>query len=211
MAPGQLARKLLGPAFPIVGGAYRRFFVDMERVADWITVELGDAQRILDIGGGDGFFASLLLDRMPDLEVTLTDLSASVGTFIPDRNRARIKCLPSTDHCAVDGAFDALILTDVIHHVPSRERRAFLESVADTARRVGARSILVKDIEPEGVRARLAVWTDHHITGDKNVEPAPMRTLEFPGFRRLSDAMIDHPNYCAHFTHAEATLLRSRT
>jgi SAM-dependent methyltransferase len=204
MAPGQIARRILGPVFPAVGSAYRRIFVNMNLVADWIGAELGDARRVLDIGGGDGIVASMLIDRIPDLSVTISDLSPSVGSFIAERNRARVVCLPATDHTAVQGRFDALTLSDVIHHVPVAARRLFLDDVVRTARRVGATSIIVKDIEPVGFRARLAVWTDHHITGDQDVEPAPLGAVEFQGFRRVSASLVDPPNYCAHFKDGDA-------
>ncbi len=199
MTPGRFARRLLGPAFPAVGAVYRRVFVDMEKVADWIASELQEARRVLDIGGGDGFVVNLVLDRLPDLQVTMTDLSPSIGSFISPSNRSRVDLRAGTDHAAISEAHDAVMLTDVLHHVPAGERAEFLSAVAGTADRVRARSILFKDIEPSGVRAKLSVWADHHITGDRHVSPAPMAGVAFPGFVQATAAMIDHPNYCLRF------------
>jgi 16S rRNA G527 N7-methylase RsmG len=82
MTPGNLARRLLGPAFRPVGEAYRRIFVDMDKVADWMADRLPRSARVLDVGGGDGYVANLLLARRADIRVTLIDPSQEIGSFI---------------------------------------------------------------------------------------------------------------------------------
>ncbi|HTI67146.1 MAG TPA: hypothetical protein VL460_06325 [Caulobacteraceae bacterium] len=65
MTPGQLARKALGPAFQPVGEAYRRVFVDMDKVTDWMIGHIPAGAHVLDVGGGDGYVVGQLLAKRP--------------------------------------------------------------------------------------------------------------------------------------------------
>ena len=56
-------------SFPIVGDRYRRFFVDLDRVASYVP-PLPPGSRVLDVGGGEGQFIDHVLARQPELEVT---------------------------------------------------------------------------------------------------------------------------------------------
>ena len=78
-SPGQIARKLLGPAFKPVGEVYRRLFVNLERIVDVLERELPREATVLDIGGGDGALIDRLLFRRPDVKVTMCDIAPAIG------------------------------------------------------------------------------------------------------------------------------------
>lgn len=197
--PGQIARAILGPAFEPVGRAYRRFFVDMPKIADWMAARLPSNANVLDVGGGDGFVVDLLLSRKPYIRVTMTDIASEIGSFITPANRCRVTILSRTRASEVQGNFDAITLADVIHHVPLAIREAFFADIANAAEKTGVKTILIKDVHPSGVRAKLGLWADRYITGDKAVVLAREGDIKIPGFRRAETAMPDFPNYCIRF------------
>ncbi|MGH7017738.1 MAG: methyltransferase domain-containing protein, partial [Caulobacteraceae bacterium] len=148
MTPGRAARRLLGPVFPLAGGLYRRVFVDMRRVAEFIAARLPKTARVLDVGGGDGLLADLLLDAREDITVAILDLAAEVGGFVRQRHLPRTQFLPRTAIDEVQGRFDAMIMADVLHHVELIQRAGFLTDAATAAARTGCGTIFVKDIQP---------------------------------------------------------------
>ena len=200
LAPGQIARRALGRHFQPIGEVYRRVFVHLDRVADFLVDELPHGATILDIGGGDGALVNRLLDKRPDLTVTMCDLAPEIGAFLSDENRAKVKHLPATAFYDVAGSFDAVTICDVVHHVPADQREPFFRSLAESCRAWGCRRIILKDMEPRGWRAWLALFADRHITGDKHVVPfsrsdfARLARQYFPGAKRAS-TVPDWPNY----------------
>jgi len=197
--PGQIARRVLGPVFPVFGEAYRRAFVDIDKVADWMAARLPQGARVLDVGGGDGFVMNAVLARRADIHVTMTDLAPKIGGVIAPAHRARVELRPAISAEAVDGAFDVLTLSDVVHHVPVTARPAFFAALSAAAVRTGCRSVLIKDIQPRGLRAKLAELGDHYITGDRQVRQLPPEAIVIPGFESAEVAMPDFPNYCVAF------------
>lgn len=81
---------------------------------------LAGAQRILDVGSGDAWFASLVADANPEAEVVCWDLGYENGKPAPRDRMAYTSTKP-------EGTFDALILLDVAEHVP--DDRSFLRDV----------------------------------------------------------------------------------
>ena len=204
MSPGQLARRLLGSHFQIAGELYRRIFVDMDKVTDGMIRHIPQGAHVLDVGGGDGYVVDLLLTKRPDIRVTMTDIAPEIGSFIRPANRDRVILKPGTDAAEVEGAFDVITLADVVHHVPAPARPGFFAMLASVAARTGARTVLVKDVEPGGLRALLALWGDLYITCDKNVAFLPADRVEIPGFEKRETAMPDFPNYLLTFEERRA-------
>jgi hypothetical protein len=86
-------------------------------------------------------------------------------------------------------------LVDVAHHISLQIRPQFFASLAATAGRIGCRSIVIKDILPGGLRAKLAIWSDWYITGDRDVRLLGPGDFDLPGFELSERAMPDFPNY----------------
>ena len=199
MSPGHIVRKILGPAFKPIGEIYRRIFVDMAKVADWFAGHLPPNARVLDIGGGDGYMVNMLLERRPDIAVTMTDIASQIGSFIEARHLPRVKLLAGTDADLVEGGFDVITLADVVHHVPVSRREGFFAMLRGVADRTGAKSILIKDIRPGSFRATLSLLSDIYITRDTGVSLVAETDIGIPGFRQTDRAMPDFPNYCIAF------------
>jgi hypothetical protein len=204
-APGQIARRILGKYFEPFGNAYRRIFVDLDRVVEFYDREVPEKSRILDVGGGDGAVIERLLDRRPDLLVTMTDLAENIGQFISERNRPRVNLLPKTSIEEMSGQFDIVMISDVLHHVPPESRGQFFAVLASACERLDSKKLIFKDVEPKGVRSFLALLADRYITGDRHVS-FPSRKdfgmfaeLHFPHASRKSH-VPDWPNYCEVLT-----------
>lgn len=195
MTPGQITRRVLGPAFGPVSEVYRRIFVNMPTVAAEIAKHIPPGAQTLDIGGGDGYLANLLLIQRPDIRVTITDLSANIGGLISQANESRCMLLPKTGIRDVKGRFDAIILSDVLHHIPVHERAAFCTTLC----RVDTNIIIVKEFAPGGFRSKLGLWADHYISGERQVRFIAANDLTLPGFARAHYAIPDAPNYVVVF------------
>lgn len=201
MSPGQIARRLLGRRFKPLGNAYRRIFVNLDTIARTFSDLLPQRSRILDIGGGDGALVERLLNLRPDLDVTMCDVAPSIGSFLSDKNRAKVRLLSATEFASVTGTFDFVTISDVVHHVPVRQRNQFFAELAASCEQWGCTNLIMKDIEPGRFRSWLSVMADRYITGDRHValisEAAFARMISghFPHARRVP-SMPDPPNYC---------------
>lgn len=85
--------------------------------------------RILELGAGGGFFAAEL-DRRGFRDLTLSDFTATTLAALRERMpTARLVCADAARLPFRDAAFDIIISTDVIEHIPEAE-----EHIADVAR-----------------------------------------------------------------------------
>lgn len=112
---------------------------------------------VLDVGSGDGRIAAALMELRPDLRVEGTDVLVRPDAVLPtvpfDGRR-----LPFGD-----GARDAVVLVDVVHHAESP--RALLAEAARVARSV----VVLKDHELRGLAAastlRFMDWVGNRAHG----------------------------------------------
>ena len=213
MAPGPAIRRLLGPHLARAAGRrYRAVFVDLDKLADALALMIPRDAHLLDIGGGDGEPLNHLLARRPDIRVTTIDTAPVVGQWIDARFEGRVIRMPGTslmEYLAKDMvAPQAVLMADVMHHVPPGSRPALVRSLGRLFERTPSLKIIIKDIEPGTWRAWLACWTDHYITGDRGVIPISqgelMRlfTSELGTLRCEHSPLLveDSPNYAVAFS-----------
>lgn len=174
MALGSLIRRLLGPRLARrVGTYYRAIYVDLATEAAALAAAIPRDAHLLDVGGGDGQPLNHLLSIRPDLTITTLDIAPTVGQWIDARYECQVKRLPRTtlaDFVAGDLARpDAILIADVMHHVPEAARHGFLYSIKVLLERTPAMRVIVKDVEPGHWRSLLGFWSDRYITGDRGV------------------------------------------
>jgi hypothetical protein len=208
MALGPTIRHLLGARLSRCAGHwYRAIYVDLAKVAAALAAAIPKDVHLLDIGGGDGEPLNYLLALRPDLRVTTIDPRPVVGQWIDARFDGQVTRLASTglaEYLASGRADpDAILISDVLHHVPEAARAGFLDSVRTLLERVPRLRIIVKDVEPGSWRALLGFWSDRYITGDKDVSLISRENLA----RLFDEALgplhreetnlfeIDKPNY----------------
>jgi len=162
----------MGSRFGLLGEPYRAIFVDLDGIVAEIARALPVGARCLDVGGGDGAVANRLLRLRIDVHITIIDPAPNLGGFIDPNFVDRTQMRPGValaDMAAAAEPFDVVMLNDVVHHVPHAVRPAFFADLARLCRRAGCRRLLIKDVEPGSLRARLGLWSDLYIAGDRHV------------------------------------------
>jgi len=199
----RLARRL--------GRWYRAIFVDLAREAAALATLIPPNAHLLDIGGGDGEPLNHLLALRRDLRVTTLDPGPVVGQWIDGRFDAQVVRLPATSLADYLDAGrpepDAILIADVLHHIPETARPRFLHSLRVLLERAPQLRIIVKDVEPGSWRALLGYWSDRYVTGDAHVSPISRARLEqllqeALGPLRHQDTDLfaaDKPNYAIAF------------
>ncbi len=171
MKIGNLARKTLGKKFfKKLAHYYRAFFFDIEAFVNTLPC-LKSAKNILEIGGGDGAIAERILSNYPQAKVVMVDIAESIGSFINESYLSRTKLIPS---CTFENYLssadfthpDIVLISDVIHHIPASQRRSFLARLIPLLN--CGTTLIVKEVQPEGIRARLSLIADKYISGDMN-------------------------------------------
>jgi hypothetical protein len=212
MALGPAIRRLLGVNLARRAGRwYRAIYVDLDKVAVAVAAVIPRNAHLLDIGGGDGQPLNHLLALRPDLKITTLDPAPVVGQWIEARYRSQVTRLPGTSlaEYVASGRMDpdAILIADVLHHIPQTARESFLNSVRALLERVPRLQIIVKDVEPGSWRALLGYWSDRYITGDRNVSPISREKVvqlfeKTLGLLQRDDTnliKIDKPNYAIVF------------
>ena len=209
---GPAIRRLLGPGHArSVGRLYREIFVDLGKVAAALSEVLPAHAHVLDVGGGDGEPLNYLLAAREDLSVTTLDPAPVVGQWIEDRFACRVLRLGATtlsDYIASGrSAPDAVLIADVMHHIPIAARRDLMRSVGTLLDRAPSMRIIVKDVEPGHWRSLLGYCSDRYVSGDRNVSLVSRADLgrlvkETLGALRHVDTPLfhtDRPNYAVAF------------
>lgn len=160
---------MLGPVEGPISSAYRSMFINVGDLGKAMTaVPFGS--RVLEVGVGDGMIASQIIGRRPDATVLGIDLAGNPGSlFAGDHLRVEFRSISTSElRSEKTGTFDAIIIADVLHHVPPAIRPALL---ADVSALLGDDGVLMMK-EPVVVRSpgpRMGSPFDTHITGDRNV------------------------------------------
>jgi 2-polyprenyl-3-methyl-5-hydroxy-6-metoxy-1,4-benzoquinol methylase len=166
MSIGALVRRSFGPYEHAISSAWRRMFVDLDAFADQIR-GWTDATRILEIGCGEGAVTERLVKRFPTARILAIDVAPHVGRlFRADASHVEFRRAYAEDVVAEQpGAFDLVILADVIHHVPLALRKPLLESAR---RGLAAEGRMVfKDWARHRTVAHVACHlADRYLTGD---------------------------------------------
>jgi SAM-dependent methyltransferase len=135
----------------------RRVRVLAEHLLPW----LASGARVLDVGAGDGALAARLAARRPDLSLHCVDVQVRPTSLFP------IQLFDGAKLPFSDGAFDAVVLADVLHHTVEPLR--LLEEV----RRVTRGRILLKDHALDGAFAGITLRFMDWIGNARHGVPLP--------------------------------------
>ena len=169
MSIGPSVRRMLGPIEAPISSAYRSMFINIGELGKAIdAVPFGS--RVLEVGVGDGMIASQIVERRPDASVLGIDLAQNPGSlFEGDRTRAEFRTISTSDLLAEQPTpFDAIVIADVLHHVPPSLRTGLLDDVATLLSDDGV--LLVKEtVVSRSPGYWMGRFSDRWITGDRNV------------------------------------------
>lgn len=167
MRPGPVIRRLFGPYEHGVAEAYRRIFVDLDDLARITRAWVPDARRILEVGCGEGAMTERIVTAYPSAHVTGIDISSDVGRLYrgPKHSATFREETIETLATREPGAYDLVILADVMHHVPHPARKSLLASIHQALATSG--SLVFKDWT---VSNHVIHWlcdsSDRYLTGD---------------------------------------------
>ncbi|HEX6871914.1 MAG TPA: class I SAM-dependent methyltransferase [Micromonosporaceae bacterium] len=192
---GTRVRHRLGRLEVPAARLYRGIFVDLAALADHLARRL-PAARILEIGCGDGAFATELARVYPDASYLGIDIAPTAGRlFRGDAGRARFEVLTAAELAQRrPEPFDLVCFVDVLHHVPTGLRTEVLAAAAALTAPGG--HLVVKEHDRDGtLPCRIVVAADRYVTGDKGV--CFMSTVELtrllgalPGFGPIRRAGV---------------------
>ena len=166
MAIGPRFRALLGPLERPVANLYRAFFFNVgqlaRRVRDWTP-----AERILEVGCGEGALVEKLCEVYPEASITGIDITPRLGRLFGGvRERVTFTQQTIREFAAANPAsVDLILICDVMHHVSWASHEEFLVDARRAVRSGGW--LVLKDWERRTNLAHLLVYlSDKYISGD---------------------------------------------
>jgi 2-polyprenyl-6-hydroxyphenyl methylase/3-demethylubiquinone-9 3-methyltransferase len=168
MGIGPVIRGMLGRYERPVSEAYRGAFFSIDAMIDHMRRWRPTAQRILEVGCGEGAMTERLRDAYPDAEITAIDITPRVGRmYAGSKDRVRfLQCDVQSIAASQPGHFDLVVLVDVLHHVPIALRDGLLDAIRQTLAPGGA--FMFKEWERTNTLIhRICYATDRWITGDR--------------------------------------------
>ena len=152
-----------------MSSAYRSLFVDIGALGDSIDA-ISFGPRVLEVGVGDGMVASEIISRRSDATVLGIDLASNLGGLVEgDRDRVTFRTISTSDLLnEVPAPFDAIVISDVLHHVPQMDRGRLLSDVDALLADDGV--LIVKEtVVTKSPGFWLGKFSDRWISGDRNV------------------------------------------
>lgn len=131
MAIGAAVRRRFGRHERWISEVYRSIFIDIDRFVDRLKTWVPNAQRILEVGCGEGAVTERLVAAYPDARITGIDIAAHVGRlYAGPADRVRFIEITVQDLAKTQaGSYDLIVLADVLHHVPLAMRDELLLAI----------------------------------------------------------------------------------
>ncbi|HVW70381.1 MAG TPA: class I SAM-dependent methyltransferase [Steroidobacteraceae bacterium] len=168
MGIGRRVRRMFGKHERTVSDAWRSAFVDLEEFTSEVKARVKSADSILEIGCGDGAVMERLAAAFPHARLTGIDICASPGRlFRGDSHRVRFLQASAAELLAREpSSYGLVMIADVIHHVPPRDRIPLLQSALGLAARGG--TIVFKEwLREPSVICLANFLIERIITGDR--------------------------------------------
>jgi len=167
MRPEPAIRRLFGPYEHWVSETYRRIFIDLDDFAELLRNWVPQAQRILEVGCGEGAMTERIAKIYPQAHVTAIDITPKVGRLFRGPTSNVTFSQETVENVAVrePGSFDLVVLSDVLHHVPPAARESLMNAIAQAMTPGG--SLVFKDwVISSSPIHWLCDTSDRYLTGD---------------------------------------------
>ena len=165
---GPFVRGLFGPFEPQIAGAYRSIYIDIDALVALIARWRPSAERILEVGCGEGAVTEKLCAAYPRSTITAIDVTARLGRLFRGKTE-RVRFVRSTVQeigAREPASYDLVVLSDVLHHVPREQRRGLLDAVRSCTAPQGA--LVFKDWQHNRSPIHwLCHASDRWLTGDR--------------------------------------------
>lgn len=168
MPIGRTIRNLLGPLDRPIAELYRSFFMSVPRFMDRVRRVKPTADAILEIGCGEGAICERLARQYPTSQILGIDLTPRTGRLYRGPvGRVTFRVVAAEEVANQHaGEFDLIILGDVMHHVPPKDRVELLRQADRLLRADGV--FILKDWEPIPNLGNLASHiSDRYVSGEE--------------------------------------------
>jgi 2-polyprenyl-6-hydroxyphenyl methylase/3-demethylubiquinone-9 3-methyltransferase len=158
---------LFGPYEHAVAETYRRIFVDLDEFAELMCAWVPQAQKILEVGCGEGAMTERIVRAYPTATVTAIDISPNAGRLYRGQTSSVTFSQETVEDvaCREPASFDLVVLADVIHHVPRDARQSLLSAIKQAMAANGC--LIFKDWVASAAPIHwLCVMSDRYLTGD---------------------------------------------
>lgn len=168
MSAGAAIRRLCGPYEHRIASLYRNLYFDLDRCVEVVSDWSPAPSRILEVGCGEGAMTEALARAFPQSAITAIDITPRLGRlYRGERDRVRFLQTGVGELAEREpGAFDLVILADVLHHVPLAERSSLLEAIRAALSPSG--TLVLKEWERRATPIHwLCYGSDRWLTGDR--------------------------------------------
>lgn len=167
------------------------------------ALELSGDERLVDLGGGTGHYASVISTHCR--EVVVVDESECMLARVPRKPNVRPLKADMTATGLPDGGFDAALITDALHHAPDQ---AALIREAHRLLGPGGR-LVIMDFDAGRIRTRVVKAFEQAFFGPVNyLIPKQLEDLLIAG--GFSDVSMQAPGWCYVMTARRADLSEAR-
>ena len=180
MSVGASVRRMFGRHERLISDLYRGLFMSLEDYGAMIGKWAAKPRRILEVGCGEGAVTEILAATFPDAQVLAIDITPRTGRMYQGRidgvefRQATVQAIAAEQ----PGAFDLIVLSDVIHHIPAELRAGVLDAIGQ-ALAPGGRFVL-KDWSSSATPIHwLCHGGDRWLTGARvaHLSPAEAKSL----------------------------------
>jgi 2-polyprenyl-3-methyl-5-hydroxy-6-metoxy-1,4-benzoquinol methylase len=165
---GPFIRRLFGPYESRISEAYRSIYIDIDAFVELTRQWQPIANKILEVGCGEGAVTGRLNASYPDAKITAIDVTPRIGRLyrgLPDNVRF-IQCNVQQVAEREPEQYDLVVLSDVLHHVPVELRQGLLDAIRSALAPKG--TFVFKDWQRNYAPIHwLCYASDRWLTGDR--------------------------------------------
>jgi 2-polyprenyl-6-hydroxyphenyl methylase/3-demethylubiquinone-9 3-methyltransferase len=196
MPIGPTVRALFGKHERRIADLYRGLFMNLADYGAKVGTWAPHPRRILEVGCGEGAVTEILAETFADAAILAIDITPRAGRLYRGR-RERVEFREATVQSIAGeqaGAFDLIVLSDVMHHIPDELRGEVLAAIG-RALAPGGRFIL-KDWSKSATPIHwLCHGGDRWLTGDRvaHLSPSEAKLLvaqHVPGLQPVGEGRI---------------------
>jgi 2-polyprenyl-3-methyl-5-hydroxy-6-metoxy-1,4-benzoquinol methylase len=159
---------MFGPYERQISEAYRSIYIDIDAFVELMRQWKPRANRILEVGCGEGAVTQRLNTTYPDAKITAIDITPRVGRLYRGLlDNVRFSQCGVQEIAATEaGQYDLVVLSDVLHHVPLELRQGLLDAVRTALAPKG--TLVFKDWQRNRAPIHwLCYASDRWLTGDR--------------------------------------------
>jgi 2-polyprenyl-3-methyl-5-hydroxy-6-metoxy-1,4-benzoquinol methylase len=131
MKIGPLVRRMFGPYERQISEFYRSIYINIDAFVELVVQWKPAPSKILEVGCGEGAVTQRLNAAYPDAEITAIDITPRVGRLYRGSLKGVrfMKCAVQEVAATEPGRYDLVVLSDVLHHVPTELRQGLLDAI----------------------------------------------------------------------------------